>query len=278
MRSLFLNVDGIRTHYLEAGRGMEVVMLHSGEFGGSAELSWEFNLEALVRHFHVIAPDWLGFGHTDKLHDFENFPRRMLTHMRRFVEVKSIGPAAFIGNSMGGSYLARAMASATPLFPARAIVLASGGGFTPFNESRKLLLDYDCSREGMKGMLRALFHAAKWADDEAYVDRRHALSLIPGAWECAAAARLKSPAAERKQESFGQPDTTEYERISVPTLIVAGANDKLRLPGYADELSRRIPNAELHLFENCGHCPNIEQAERFNAIVIEFLKRVEAAD
>ncbi|HUY20589.1 MAG TPA: alpha/beta hydrolase [Candidatus Binataceae bacterium] len=277
MRSSFVNVDGIRTHYLEAGRGMDVVMLHSGEFGGCAELSWEFNLQALARHFRVIAPDWLGFGRTAKLHDFENFPGRMLSHMRRFVEAKCIERAVFIGNSMGGSYLARAMASATPMFAARAIVLASGGGFTPFNDARKLLLDYDCSREAMKGMLHALFHGAKWPADEAYLDRRHELSLIPGAWECAAAARLKSPATERKQDSFGQPDSTPYELISVPTLIVAGANDKLRLPGYADELARRIPNAELHVFEDCGHCPNIERAERFNAVVIEFLKRIEAS-
>ncbi|MBF6571057.1 MAG: alpha/beta hydrolase [Candidatus Binataceae bacterium] len=274
MRSSIVSVDGIATHYLEAGDGPAVVLLHSGEFGGCAELSWEFNFDALARQFRVIAPDWLGFGRTDKLHDFENFPKRMLAHIRRFVEVMCIEEACFIGNSMGGSYLARAMASAPPMFPARAIVLASGGGFTPFNDARRMLLEYDCTREGVKRMLHALFHDPKWAADETYVDRRHALSLIPGAWECAAAARLKRPDLERKAESFGQPDSTQYELISVPTLIVAGANDKLRMPGYAVELANRIPKAELHVFEDCGHCPNIEQADRFNSTVIDFLKRV----
>lgn len=57
VESKFADVEGMRTHYLEAGEGFPVVLLHSGEFGGCAELSWEFNLPALAEHFRVIAPD-----------------------------------------------------------------------------------------------------------------------------------------------------------------------------------------------------------------------------
>ena len=68
--SRYVDVDGVRTHYREAGSSPVVVLLHSGEFGACAELSWEFNIGPLARHFRVIAPDWLGFGQTDKVHDF----------------------------------------------------------------------------------------------------------------------------------------------------------------------------------------------------------------
>jgi pimeloyl-ACP methyl ester carboxylesterase len=67
VRKRFIEVDGIRTHYLEAGEGRPVVLLHSGEFGGCAELRWEFTLPKLAELYRVIAPDWLGFGETDKL-------------------------------------------------------------------------------------------------------------------------------------------------------------------------------------------------------------------
>ncbi len=67
VHSRYVMVDGIRTHYLEGGDGPAVVFLHSGEFGGCAELSWEYNIEAFAQHFHVIAPDWLGFGRTDAI-------------------------------------------------------------------------------------------------------------------------------------------------------------------------------------------------------------------
>ncbi len=79
----YVSVDGINTHYLEAGerfkgKAPSVLLLHSAEFGGAAELSWEFNIGPIGEHFHVIAPDHLGFGRTDKVFDFcGQFPRRI---------------------------------------------------------------------------------------------------------------------------------------------------------------------------------------------------------
>ena len=81
IRRRFINVDGIKTHYLEGGEGPTVVFLHSGEFGGCAELSWEFNLPAFARHFQVVAPDWLGFGRTDKVFDFAEGRSRVFGHI-----------------------------------------------------------------------------------------------------------------------------------------------------------------------------------------------------
>jgi len=57
IHSRYVSVDGIRTHYLEAGDGRPVVLLHSGEFGGCAEISWEFVLPKLAERYHVLAPD-----------------------------------------------------------------------------------------------------------------------------------------------------------------------------------------------------------------------------
>ncbi len=100
---------------------------------------------------------------------------------------------------------------------------------------------------------------------------------MPGAWECAAAPRLRRPGGDAGSgRAFGKPDTIPYENISVPTLIVAGAEDRLREKGYARKLGQRISGSEVHVFERCGHCPNIEHAARFNELVIRFLKRVHA--
>lgn len=271
IKSRFISVEGINTHYLEAGSGPTLVLLHSGEFGGCAEISWEFNMAALAEHFHVIAPDWLGFGETDKLYDFAAGHRRMLMHLVGFLAVMQIDEADFVGNSMGGTFLARVAASEQPLFPIRRMVLASGGGLAPANDHRQALLDYDGSPEAMQRLLRAALHDPKWAEDAQYVERRQRYALIPGAWECAAAARFRSPAMPEKAE-FGGKDETPYELISRPALIIAGANDKLRLPGYAQQLHQQIRGSQLTVFDDCGHCPNIEHAEAFNQAVIEFLQ------
>ena len=274
--SRYVDVDGIRTHYLEAGEGPDVVLLHSGEYGGAAEISWQFTIPALAPGFRVVAPDWLGFGRTDKVFDFADARRRVWRHMQRFVEIMGIAEADFIGNSMGGSNLARIAATEPGILPLRSIVLCSGGGFTPETDARRTLLAYDGSEDAMRALVKAMLHDPKWGDDDAHVALRQEFATMKGAWECQSAPRLRMPAAGKAASGFGAADNTPYENISVPTLIVAGADDPLREPGYAPGLAARIAGAEVHVYEDCGHCPNIEHAGRFNAQLLDFLRRVNA--
>ncbi|MGI5129860.1 alpha/beta fold hydrolase [Pseudonocardia sp. CA-107938] len=270
VRSRYVRVDDIRTHYLEAGSGHPVVLLHSGEYGACGELSWEYTIDALAQHFHVIAPDWLGFGGTDKIYDFETGSGRRFRHMARFLETIDVPAAFFVGSSMGGSVLSRIAATDDPVLPIQAMVLSAGGGFVPANEARAATVDYECTPEAMRRLVEVFFHDPKWAADEEYIRRRYESSIRPGQWEATAAARFRSPLTPPRQ-AIGQPDRTPYENIRVPTLVIAGADDKLREPGYADEIAARIPDSRLRVYDDCGHLPHIENAAEFNADVIEFL-------
>jgi pimeloyl-ACP methyl ester carboxylesterase len=267
-----IDVDGIETHYLDVGRGEPVVLLHSGEYGGSAELSWEYTIPSLAQRYRVIAPDWLGFGRTDKLFDFGGQRQRMIRHMARFLEKLGIASAHFMGSSMGASMLLEVAAKQPMAFPIRSVVASSGGGFVPFNDARRVLTDYDGSKEAMERMVGVMFLDPRWSKDEAYVTRRWTSSLVPGAWECASAARLRAPGAA-SGGNFGRPDDTPYEAIQVPTLLVAGDSDPLREKGYAGRVSARIPGGRVEVFERCSHMPHIEYAEQFNALALDFLAR-----
>ncbi|CAN7584954.1 alpha/beta fold hydrolase [Variovorax paradoxus] len=280
MDSRFIEVGGIRTHYLEGGQieAPVVFLLHSGEYGASAELSWEHVLPALATRFHVIAPDWLGFGCTDKLYDFAAPRERSFGHMRDFVKLmlakRCADSADFVGSSMGATNLLR-MAAARPCeLPVRSIVVASGGGFVPMTDARRTLLSYDKSIDSMRSTLNAMFHDERWSCDDAYVKRRQHYALMPGAWEFASAPRMAAPNRAETVTPFGKRDDIDYEAIDVPTLIIAGAEDRLRERGYEQEVARRIVGSEVHVFESCGHCPNIEQAERFCDLTLAFLSRV----
>lgn len=272
----YVDVGGIRTHYLEAGSGRTLVLLHSGEFGASAELSWERVIPGLAERFRLVAPDWLGYGETDKVHDFAGGTARRIKHMTAFLAELGIERAAFMGNSMGGSLLAQLAAAEQPVWEIEAMVLISGGGFAPDNTERQALLDYDCTAAGMRGMMETLFHDPSWALRDEYIERRVEVSTQPGAWECVAAARFKSPAVPPRGE-FGRPDETAYEAITVPTLLIAGRDDPLREPGYAEELAARIPDSRLHVYDECGHMPNLEHPERVVAHVIAFFDRLDEA-
>lgn len=271
IHSRFVLVDGLRTHYLEGGRGFPLVLLHSGEFGGCAELSWEFNIAALADHFHIIAPDWLGFGQSAKIFSFEDMASFRVRHITGLLRTLCITHAHFMGNSMGGSVLAAVASLDDCPWPIERIVLASGGGFAPENEARQVLNTYDGSREHMARIVAVLVRDPKLRDDDAYIDKRHRISLESGAWECTAAARFRRPGAGSR--GGNRPPSPGNRNIKAPTLIIAGAKDPLRNPGYADELHQEIPRSELLTFAQAGHCPQIDEPDRFNRVVAEFLSR-----
>lgn len=261
-------VDGLRTHYLEAGQGFPVVLLHSGEFGGCAELSWEFTIPDLAKHFHVIAPDWLGFGESAKIFSFDDMRGLRAQHIAALLKTLGIDRAHFIGNSMGGGMLAAVAAQDQPIWPIEKIVLASAGGFAPLNDARKVLNSYDGSRDHMRRILETTLLVSPLRYDEAYLDRRHRLSLEPGSWECTAAARFRRPGVKA-----GEREDTNYRNIKRPTLIIAGGKDPLREPGYAIGLQKEIENSDLVEFPEAGHFPHIDMPEQFNEVVTSFLSR-----
>ncbi len=195
IRGKLIDVDGLRTHYFDEGEGPTLLLFHGGEFGCAAELSWEFMLPELARTHRVIAPDWLGFGRTAKVHDFESGSTRRALHMRRFIDALGIESADIVGSSMGGTNAAKMLGADLSSLPARTLTLIGAGGFSPDNEARAKLTGYDCSRESMQELLWALFHSPRWYDDEDYLEKRWQLSLLPGAWEATAAARFKIPQA-----------------------------------------------------------------------------------
>jgi pimeloyl-ACP methyl ester carboxylesterase len=271
--SNFISVDGIRTHYLEAGTrgsGPTVLLLHSAEFGGAAEISWEHNIDAIAEHFHVLAPDHVGFGRTDKLFDFgSQFDRRIL-HIKRFCEDMGVDEAYVVGSSMSGGLSLTVACRDEPDWPMAKLISCSGGGFSPDNDARRVLNSYDGTAEHMRSIVDTMFVDPKWAADDAYIARRQEMATLPGAWEATAAARFRAPFRDAGGRS--ERESLDYARIHIPTLIIAGVADPLRLPGYAEELTAEIPGARLHVFQNAGHMGNIECADEFNRVVIEFLK------
>ncbi|MES4992472.1 alpha/beta fold hydrolase [Phyllobacterium sp. 22229] len=263
-----LLVDGLETSYLEAGSGKPVVLLHGGEFGASAEICWEATIPALAAHFRVIAPDLLGFGGTAKIMDFVDGRGRRLRHLGRFLEQVGATGAQCVGNSMGGMLLLFDAASAAAVLQPERIVSIAGAGALNDNEHMQALLEYDGSVAGMQRIVAALFHGEGWAANDDYVARRRQSSLEPGAWEAVAAARFRRPAELQEARERSQ---IAYDKIAVPTLIIAGANDKLKPDGWWEPMEEAIPDARTVVIAEAGHCPQLEQPNFVNEVLIDFL-------
>ena len=263
-----LLVDGLVTSYLEAGQGDPVILLHGGEFGVSAELGWERTIAALAEHHRVLAPDMLGFGGTAKVVDFNDGRGMRIRHIARFCEEVGVDSAHFVGNSMGAVNLFVDTTSESPRLPVRSMVTICGGGEIQRNEFSAALYDYDATLEGMRRIVEALFYSPAYPADEAYVQRRYESSIAPGAWEALAAARFRRPGLEPPPLPSSR---RAYERIAVPTLVVEGGGDKLLPTGWAAEIADQIRGARSAVVNDAGHCPQIEQADVVNGLLLEFL-------
>jgi 3-oxoadipate enol-lactonase len=75
------------------------------------------------------------------------------------------------------------------------------------------------------------------------------------------------------EASVTQDRGAALESLRVPTLVLTGEDDPLYPPRLARAMARRIPGAELLEIEDAGHLSNLEQPERFNAAVLDFLLR-----
>lgn len=264
-----IEIDGLRTHFLEAGAGESLVLLHGGEFGANAEISWEHVIPVLARRYRVLAPDMLGFGESAKVVDFTDGRGMRIRHIARFCAVLGIDSAYFVGNSMGAVNLFADTTSTDPRLPVRAMATICGGGQIQANDHMRALYDFDATLPAMRAIVTALFASPAYPADEDYVRRRFDAATAPGAWEAIAAARFRRPGAPPPPAPADRP----FERVRVPTLVIEGGADKLLPRGWAAEIAGRIPEAESAVIAEAGHCPQIERPDAVNALLLDFLDR-----
>ena len=263
-----LSVGDIETHYLEAGKGPHLVLLHGGEYGASAENSWKFNMESLGKDFHVIAPDLLGWGQTDKVYSFSDPAGFRIKHLSRLLRNLGVEKAFFVGHSMGGGFVLRTAVLDPPPVTIEKMVTICGNAGLFKTEAQSRLQNYSLSPEGMEEIMSLLFHDRKWFSQD-LIQERFEASIIPGSWETLSAARLRRPGLERNSST--DAFVKKLASVRIPLLIMSCAHDLLNPKGWDNQLQSMVPNSKVHHFFNSAHEPQIEEAEEFAQVLRDFL-------
>ena len=261
-------VGDIKTHFLEAGNGPDLVLLHGGEYGASAEITWRYNIDTLAQRFHILAPDIPGWGLTDKLYSFSDPAGLRIKHLQRFLETLGIGKAYFVGNSAGGGLVLRAAVRQPAPLQILKMVTICGNASVFKTNSQADLENYTPSLENMKKIVALLYHEAKWQSDE-NIRERYESSIIPGAWETLSAARLRSPAHQVR--STTEEFVKQLGQLAVPLLILSCDHDPLNQSDWDVNFQKIVPGSKVHRFKHSSHEPQIEETEEFNRVLTEFL-------
>jgi 2-hydroxymuconate-semialdehyde hydrolase len=263
-----ISVGDINTHFLEAGSGADLVLLHGGEYGASAEITWRHNIEALAKQFHVVAPDILGWGQTEKIYSFSDPAGLRIKHLQRFLETLGIGKAFFVGNSAGGGLVLRGSVRQPPPLQIQKMVTICGNASVFKTTSQADLENYSPSLENMKKIVALLYHDAKWQSEE-NIRERYECSIIPGAWETLSAARLRSPAHQAR--STTEEFVEQLSKLTIPLLIMSCEHDPLNQRYWDVNFQKIVPGSKVHRFKHSSHEPQIEETEEFNRVLVEFL-------
>lgn len=255
------SVFGMKIHYVEAGSGPVVILLHG--LGGNSS-NWAFNINALAQKYRVIVPDQIGFGRSDK--PLINY--RVGTYvdfLDKFLDELKIEKASFVGNSLGGWI----SALYTLTHPARVerLVLVDAAGFTlPKEIDMKALVGLNPStRDGMRQLAAQVFYNRILFASDAAIDIALAQRLTAG--DGYTIQRLVESIARNEDVLDGR-----LNAIKQPTLIVWGNNDGLTpLAREGEHFKQELPGAQFVVFDQCGHVPQVEKAAEFNAALLKFL-------
>ncbi|MSQ72288.1 MAG: alpha/beta hydrolase [Betaproteobacteria bacterium] len=267
IESKFVVVDGIRTHYLEAGSGPVLILIHGGGSGADAYGNWKSCLPTYARQFRGIAVDMVGFGKTDKPdpNGYAYTQKNRNEHIAGFVQAIASEPVSIMGNSMGGG-TALGVAMMRPELVANLVLMGSAGIKVSDQPSPalKAIVEYDFTEEGMRRLVKALTGSRFKVDDE-IIRYRHQLSIDPPT-----RAALIAINEETKRGGLIYAEDA-VRAVKTRTLVVNGKEDQISTLARAWKFLELLDNSWGYIVPHCGHWVMIENSADFCAETTRFL-------
>lgn len=283
--SRFIEIDGIRVHYVESGEpdaSCNVILLHG--FGAST-YSWRETLLSLGARCRVVAFDRPGFGLTERLLPGSYGPTNpyaidsYVDQTISLMDALRMERAVLVGHSAGGTVAALVAARhpervAGLVLEAPAIYSGSPvpGWLTPLLRSpqaRRIgpLFARRIAGPASDDFVRGAFDDESVVTDEVLAGYRLPLEAVDwdrALWEVSAAPRPRNPEGETRG-------------ITVPTVVIYGAGDTYVSPADSERIAREIDGARAIKITRTGHIPHEERPAAFETELFRFIDDLEAA-
>lgn len=268
----YVHVNGIRTRVLECGDpASDVVLLLHGATGHAE--SYIRNLAALGQEYRVLSVDMIAHGFSDRPLDRDYEIPTFVDHLLGLLDSIGVEAAHMSGESLGGWVAAR-LAMDHPQ-RVRSLTLNTPGGMSANHEAmariKKLTLDAvtNPTREKVRDRLAWLFKDPANLPDE-LVDIRFQIYKQAGFRETTERLMCLQDPVVRQRNLFTEE---ELRSLAVPTLLIWTRSDPMQGVEAGEWCHRLIAESELVVLEESGHWPQFEQADEFNRIQLDFLRR-----
>ena len=265
--STFVQAGGVRLHYNDIGAGSAVVCVHGGGPGASGWSNFKQNVPALSAKYRLLLVDMPQFGRSEKVVIQEGRLTYVARVLKDFLDRLGIAKAHFIGNSMGAQ-TALKFAIDYPDRIDRLVALGNGAVtqtvLTPRpTEGVKLIQAFykgaGPTREKLRRLIETLVYDSSFLTD-ALLEQRFAAANDP---ETVALWSKNPPPNEDIGALLG--------KVACRTLLIWGIEDRFSPIEGGLALLKRLKDARLHVFAQCGHWAQVEKAREFDRLVLDFL-------
>jgi pimeloyl-ACP methyl ester carboxylesterase len=265
-----ITARGVRMRVVEAGQGSPLVLIH-GFLVSHRE--YDDIIDPLARRFRVIAPDLPGFGESEKPSP-TRYPYGLETFAEAIADLIAafgVGRAAILGHSMGAA-VALTLAADHPELVQRLVLEDALCYPFPLSVKARIPLLPIIGAIVFKQLYgRALFRAYFREDvfrpgadfPLARIDRHYDLFNTPSSRE--------SAYAVMRAILDTRPVVARVTRVTAPSLVIWGREDRLIPVASAQRLARELPSARLEIMD-AGHSPHEERPREFVALCTEFLE------
>jgi pimeloyl-ACP methyl ester carboxylesterase len=263
VHSRYVEAGPYELHYLEAGSGAPVVLIHG--LASNATQDWGRLVGPLGRRLHVFAPDLPGFGDSERPPAADYSIPMQVEAVRSFMAAVGLGRARVAGLSMGG-WIACRLAGSHPEMVER-LVAVDAAGLRPTGPNIPIEVFFPRDEDGVRRLIAAVRYRAP--NLPSFVNRDILARRVPDEWIVRRA--LESMAAGRDwlNGTLG--------RAEMPVLVVWGKQDALIPVAYAAPLAAEFPHAKLVVLDGCGHVPIADCPGAFDRVVVPFLTAGSAA-
>lgn len=273
VRALRETVYGVRTHYVHAGAGEPVVLIHGGGPGASGASGWAKTIPVLAEHFHVYAIDLIGNGLTDKpLIDYSF--QTLVEHVAGFIDVLNLGQVRICGNSQG-AYVAIKYTLDHPARVKQAALISTGSvakacGLDDGGKALPLPR-YDGTKESLRRFMEAILNDPAVITDE-LIDTRYAVATQPGHFEMhESLARYRKLLEEDPSHRQVYEIRERLAALRVPWCVIwAGADRTAPLDPLGNGLRALFPHVPFYVVEGAGHQVQNDKPEACNRLLLEF--------
>jgi 3-oxoadipate enol-lactonase len=228
---------------------------------GGGHHAWEQQLPYFAGlGYPSHAWDQPGYGHSPTVEPYDL--EHISASLARLIESLGSEPVVLVGHSMGGMIAQETYARHPRLVKALALCFTSpafAGGSSEFTKQ------FIAARIGPLDEGKSMAEIAAQLIPTMGSNSKLAEQLMAGVppETYRKAVRLLTTFDRRK----------ELAGIKVPTLLIAGSEDKTAPPSVMERMAQKIPGAEYALIPNCGHLGPMDRPEEFNAALLAFLRK-----